>query len=206
MKTLQHLTPLPQLRELRLLQELEKTALVSQRDLAIRSGMALGATNTCLRRMAERGWIQVRNTNGRRREYYLTQGGISEKERLVSEMISRAVEHYAWIKGLMRGKLLEMQNAGIRRVAFFGVSHETEIAYTTLQGLNLKLVGIIEDGGAMSLKELFGFEVTAIQDVRTLAADGILVTSLSGWEECIRRLGEYIETSSVMILSTSGGK
>ena len=38
-----------------------------------------------------------------------------------------------------------MQNKGVERIVFYGVSDEMEIAYVTLQGLNLKLVGIVED-------------------------------------------------------------
>src|SRR3990172_13326046 len=102
MKNLQIFRPLPQLRELNLLQELEKTPIVSQRELAIRSGLPLGATNNCLKRMAEREWIQMKGMNGHRMAYYLTTKGISEKNRLASEIVSRAIEHYVWIKGLMR--------------------------------------------------------------------------------------------------------
>jgi len=201
MKNLHLFAPLPQLREFSLLEELGKNPFVSQRDLAIRTGIALGATNTCLRRMAERRWIQVRNINGRQREYYLTEGGIWEKERLVSKMVSRAIEHYVWIKGLMRGKLLEIQNAGIKRIVFYGVSDEMEIAYMTSQQLNLELVGIIEDGGGVSPKEIFGFKLTPVENINTLEPEGILLTSFSRIEERMNQLEKYIETSSLKIVS-----
>jgi hypothetical protein len=189
------------MRELSLLKELEKTPIVTQRELAIRSGTALGATNICLRRMSERGWIHVRNLHGHRIGYYLTSIGILEKDRLVTEMLSLSVEHYVWVKNLMRGKLLEMQNSGIRRIAFYGVGNEMEIAYMTLQGLDLKLVGIIEDGEAISLKEVFGFKLTAVEDIKILDLEGILVTSFFGIEKKIRKLEQYTENSKIKILS-----
>ena len=201
MKNIQDFWPLPRLRELSLLQELEKTPIISQRKLAIHSGMALGVTNTCLRRMAERGWIQVRHINGNRMGYYLTTSGILEKDRLISEMIGRAIEHYAWMKDLMKEKLLEMQNAGIRRIVFYGASDEIEIAFMTLKGLNLNLVGVVEDEEILSQEEMFGFKLTPIEDITTLDPEGILVTSFSGIEGKMRKLEKYIEPSKVKILS-----
>lgn len=200
MKNRQVFEPIPHLREFSLFKELEKTPIISQRELAIRSGMALGVTNTFLRRMADRGWIQVRHINGHRMGYYLTTKGILEKDRLISEMACRAVEHYGWIKDLMKGKLLEMQRAGIRRIVLYGVSDEIEIAYMTLQGLNLKLVGIIEDDAMLRQEEMFGFKLTAVEDITALDPEGILVTSFSGIEGKMRKLEKYIETSKVKIL------
>ena len=200
MKNLQIFRPLPQLRELNLLQELEKTPIVSQRELAIRSGIALGATNNCLKRMAEREWIQMKGMNGHRMAYYLTTKGISEKNRLASEMVSRAIEHYVWIKGLMREKLLEMQNAGVRRIALYGVGDEMEIAYTTLQEFDLKLVGITEDEEMFGKVEVRGFKLTPVEHIKELDPEGILVTSLSRMEERMKKLEKYIETSAVKIL------
>jgi predicted transcriptional regulator len=201
MKNLQVFGPLPHLRELTLLQELEKTPVVSQRKLAILSGMALGVTNTCLRRMAERGWIQVRHMNGHRMGYYLTKKGILEKDRLISEMACRSIEHYAWMKDLMKGKLIEMQSAGIRRIVFYGTSDEIEIAYMTLQELDLILVGIIEDEEMLSQEEMFGFKLTEVEDITALNPEGILVTSFSGIEGKMRKLEKYIDPSKVKILS-----
>lgn len=201
MKNFQGFGPLPHLRELTLLQELEKTPVVSQRKLAILSGMALGVTNICLKRMAERGWIQVRHMNGHRMGYYLTTKGIFEKDRLISEMACRAMEHYLWIKDLVKEKLLAMQNAGIRRIVLYGARDEIEIAYMTLQGLNLILVGIVEDEEMLSQEEIFGFKLTAVEDITALNPEGILVTSFSGVEGKMRKLEKYIELSKVKILS-----
>jgi hypothetical protein len=79
-----------------------------------------------------------------------------------------------------------------------------EIAYMTLQGLDLKLVGIIEDGEAISLKEVFGFKLTAVEDIKILDLEGILVTSFFGIEEKIRKLEQHIENSNIKILSALG--
>jgi len=57
------------------------------------------------------------------------------------------IQHYGEMKKLISEKLLEMQQSGVRRVVFFGVSDEMEIAYITLQGSDMKLVRIADEDG-----------------------------------------------------------
>jgi ribosomal protein S25 len=62
--------PSYEIRDLRLLEELQKNPIVSQRDLSHKFGIALGVTNACLRRMAAKGWIRIRALNHRKIGYY----------------------------------------------------------------------------------------------------------------------------------------
>jgi hypothetical protein len=79
---------------------------------------------------------------------------------------------------VISGRLLEMQEDGIRRIALYGVSDEMEIAYITLQGSEIKLAGIIDEELVEEGRKLFGHRVTGLKDVKTLKVDAILVTSM----------------------------
>jgi hypothetical protein len=46
--------PSEQMRDLRLLEELERNPIISQRELSHKFGIALGVTNACPKRMLER--------------------------------------------------------------------------------------------------------------------------------------------------------
>ena len=147
------------MRDLRLLEELEKNPIVSQRELSHRFGIALGVTNACLRRMARKGWIRIRDLNPRRIGYYLTPKGMLEKTRLTIHLISFRVQHYSELKKVIANRLLEMQRDGMQRIVFYGVSDEMEVAYVTLQGVNLKLVGIVEDDEKLTPQFIFGLRI-----------------------------------------------
>ena len=67
--------PPEEMRDLRLLEELERNPIVSQRELSHKFGIALGVTNACLKRMVRKGWIRIRDINPRRIGYYLTPQG-----------------------------------------------------------------------------------------------------------------------------------
>src|SRR5512142_2494352 len=90
--------PSNEMRELNLLQELEKNPAVSQRELSNKFGIALGVTNACLKRMARRGWIRITGLNHRNVRYLLTPQGFAEKARLSLHLISWTVHHYAALK------------------------------------------------------------------------------------------------------------
>jgi DNA-binding MarR family transcriptional regulator len=195
--------PPQEMRELSLLQELEKNPIVSQRELSNKFGIALGVTNACLKRMGRRGWIRITSLNHHKIGYFLTPRGFAEKAKLTLHLISWTVQHYSTLKDIIGERLLEMQNNGVERIVFYGVSDEMEIAYVTLQGLNLKLVGIVEDEEKINRKEVFGFELKGVNQIETLKPDAVLVTSLTGQYERQERLRKFIDIQRVRISNIS---
>jgi DNA-binding MarR family transcriptional regulator len=195
--------PPQEIRELNLLQELEKNPIVSQRDLSHKFGIALGVTNACLKRMARRGWIRIMNLDHRRIGYYLTPKGLAEKTKLTLHLISWTVQHYSTLKDIIGERLLEMQNKGVERIVFYGVSDEMEIAYVTLQGSSLKLVGIVEDEKRINKREVFGFELKGINQIETLKPDAVLITSLTDLDEKEENLRKLLDLRRVRITNIS---
>jgi len=197
--------PPQEIRELSLLQELERNPIVSQRELSNKFGIALGVTNACLKRMVRRGLIRISSLNHHKIGYFLTPKGFTEKAKLTLHLISWTVKHYSTLKDIIGERLLEMQNKGVERIVFYGVSDEMEIAYVTLQGLNLKLVGIVEDEEKMNRKEIFGFELKGIRQVETLKPDAVLITSFVGQDERKEKLRKLLDLQRVYItyISTS---
>jgi len=187
------------MRDLRLLEELENNPIVSQRDLSHKFGIALGVTNACLRRMARKGWIRIRDLNPRRIGYYLTPKGMIEKTRLTIHLISFRVQHYSELKKVIANRLLEMQRDGLQRIVFYGVSDEMEVAYITLQGVNLKLVGIVEDDEKYKPRILFGYEVEPVSRIRELKPQGILITSTLEGDQKKERVKKIMDGHSVCI-------
>jgi len=195
--------PPEEMRELELLQELERNPVISQRELSHKFGVALGVTNACLRRMARRGWIRITGFNHHKIGYYLTPTGFAEKAKLTVHLISWTVQHYSALKDLIGSRLLEMQNRGVERIVFYGVSEEMEVAYVTLQGVNLKLIGIVEDKDRMSQKEVFGFDVKELHQIEILKPDGVLITSLTGLEKRLESVRKFVNPEKTKIYTIS---
>jgi hypothetical protein len=139
------------------------------------------------------------NQDHRKIGYFLTPQGFAEKTKLTLYLISWTVQHYSTLKDIIGARLLEMQNKGAERVVFYGVTDEMEIAYITLQGLNLKLVGIVEDDEKFKPQAIFGFELKPVSRVEDLTPDSILITSLLGIDIRKDRLKSLIDFDKVCI-------
>jgi predicted transcriptional regulator len=137
--------PSESMRDLQLLEEIERNPRISQRELSHKFGIALGVTNACIKRMARRGLIRLKGIPPRRIAYYITPKGFAEKGNLALRFFSYNIRLYAEMKKQISKKLIEMEQSGVKRVAFYGLGDEMEVAYITLQGLDMKLVGIVDE-------------------------------------------------------------
>jgi len=191
--------PSEELRDLRLLEELERNPIISQRELSHIFGIALGVTNACLKRMVRKGWVRIRGFDHRKIGYYLTPKGFLEKSRLTFHLVSGIVQHYSELKQVIGERLLEMQRDGKKRVVFYGVSDEMEVAYITLQGVNLKLVGIVEDDEKVTPRIIFGYEIEPVSRVQELKPDCILITSLEENDLKKERLKNLLDMKQILI-------
>jgi DNA-binding MarR family transcriptional regulator len=180
--------PSESMRDLQFLEELEKTPNLSQRELSHKFGIALGVTNACLKRMVRRGWIRLTKVPPRRIGYYLTPKGFAEKTKLTMTFLSYNIHHYSNLKAMITEKLLEMVSQGVKRVVFWGVSDEMEIAYVTLQGTDMELVAIVDDDDGVNGKNILGKKAQYPDEIDTLNADAILITSILDKERILRKL------------------
>ncbi len=188
-----------EMRDLKLLEELENNPIISQRELSHKFGIALGVTNACLKRMARKGWIRIRDLNPRKIGYYLTPKGMLEKARLTIHLISSRVQHYSELKKVIANRLLNMQHDGRQRIVFYGVSDEMEVAYITLQGVDLKLVGIVEEDEKYMPQFIFGYELEPVSRIHELNPDCILITSLTESEQKWERIRTLLDTKKVSV-------
>jgi DNA-binding MarR family transcriptional regulator len=180
--------PSESMRDLQFLEELEKTPNLSQRELSHKFGIALGVTNACLKRMVRRGWIRLGKVPPRRIGYYLTPKGLAEKTRLAITFLSYNVHHYSQLKRIIAEKFLEMTSQGVKRVIFWGVSDEMEIAYVILQGTDMELIAIVDDDNGVESKGIFGDKAKDPDTIDSLKPDGILITSILNKERILRKL------------------
>jgi len=191
--------PSKEIRELKILEEFEKNPFASQRELSHKLNIALGVINACIKRMVQKGWIRIHGLNHRKIGYYLTPKGLTEKTKLSLYIISCTIQHYVELKRIITQRLLEMQKEGVKRILFYGISDEMEVAYITLQGVSMNLVGIVEDDDKFTPKNIFGFEIEPLNRVKIINPDGVLITSTSEIERRKETLKKIFESKSICI-------
>ena len=179
------------LRDLQFLKELEQNPNVSQRELSHKLDIALGVTNACLKKMIRRGWIKIKKIPPRRIGYYLTPHGFAEKSKLTYRFLSNTIHQYTATKKDITEKLLSLQGAGIKRIAFFGASDEMEIAYVTLAGVKLELVGIVDDDPAKQNRQFFDFVIGSPEMLLHWNPDAVLITSVEARDRIRKQLERW---------------
>lgn len=99
---------------LRLLRAIEANPRATQRELAEVLGVSLGKTHYCLRALADKGWVKVRNfrANPNKRGYVhvLTRRGLEAKAQLTVSFLRRKVAEY---QSLQREIELLRREAGL---------------------------------------------------------------------------------------------
>lgn len=129
-----------------LLHEVESDGAATQRSLARRLGVALGLTNTYLKRCGRKGWIKVRQVPARRYAYFLTPKGFREKSRLTGEYLRLSLSFFRRAREECLATMLSCEHRGILRVALYGDGELTEIATLAARETSVELVGVIAPG------------------------------------------------------------
>src|ERR1051325_6352873 len=77
-----------------ILAEIERGKAVTQRSLSKRLGIALGLTNSLIRRLVNKGYVKVVNVRPNRVKYLITPAGIAEKTRATRSYLARTLNLY----------------------------------------------------------------------------------------------------------------
>jgi hypothetical protein len=174
-------------RELELLSELQLSPELSQRRLADRLGISIGATNLLLRNLMWKGYVRVSQADWRRWLYALTPAGIYRKINLTFGYVQRFMDQYQLIR---RTLYLEFKPLGLNfesRVAIYGVDDFANIVYLVLRELGIEEISIFtDDTGRQS--EFQGLKVQTLNAINPDDFDSVIVAMLKKPESSIQNL------------------
>jgi EPS-associated MarR family transcriptional regulator len=85
-----------------ILRNIEKSSKVTQRELAVKSGLSLGKLNYCLKELKKKGYVKIKNfeknQNKKKYLYILTPLGIKQKTILLVNFMKRKMNEYDELK------------------------------------------------------------------------------------------------------------
>ena len=177
----------PAYHELQILAEVEETPDITQRQLSVRVGIALGLTNVLLRNFIQKGHVRVSQATWKRRIYSLTPEGIAHKLRLTVDYINRVLNHYQSVRHTLREEMETLAVNEESRVAIMGTGEFAELVF-----LGLREIGIEDIEMFASTSSVGGrFLGMPVQDVATINPDRydrILVAMLESSEKASENL------------------
>jgi DNA-binding MarR family transcriptional regulator len=132
-------------RELMILDMIEASPELNQRQISHKTSMALGMVNLYLNRLIRKGLVKIQAVPPRRYLYYLTPRGLSEKTLLTYEYMRYSFQFYNDARGRCRRLFGTLAEEKVARIGFLGKSDLAEIAYLTLQEYPIEFAGLFDD-------------------------------------------------------------
>lgn len=158
-----------------LLEEISKEETLSQRDLSKRMGIALGLVNSYVKNMIAKGYVRVSSFPKNRYNYLLTPKGITEKTRLTYQHLHYFTNLYTTARKDFSELFRKLEKTGVKKVLFCGVDEVAEIAYLSLQEIDMELSGIMDEEKIGT--RFFSYTVSPIEEIGSFDFDMVIVTS-----------------------------
>jgi DNA-binding MarR family transcriptional regulator len=142
-------------RELTLLEQVERNPDVNQSTLATQLGVAVGTVNWHLKRLIAKGYVKVQRAERKKLRYIITPEGISLRARLTVDYIERSFDLYRKTRLRVKEHIAAVRAAGFDRVRILGEGDVADICRLSCleQG-----IAIVPDEHAPAL-EVRGFKV-----------------------------------------------
>jgi DNA-binding MarR family transcriptional regulator len=186
-----------------LLDEISRDNKVTQRTLSKRLGLALGLVNSYIKNLAAKGYISVTNAPPRRYAYFLTPKGFFEKSRLAYRHLHNFTNLYRFARQDFQRLFRNLYEKGIRSIVFCGVDEITEIAYLSLQEVDIGLTAVVDVTD--SRRRFFEHNIEAIDNLKDKEFDMVVITSFSSGdklkEELLKR---QISEEKICDISSGG--
>ena len=153
-------TPEENVRELTLLEQIERDPDVTQASLATQLGVAVGTVNWHIKRLVAKGYVKVKRAERKKLRYIITPEGIALRARLTVDYIERSFDLYRRTRQRVKTHLSEVKKAGYDRVRLIGEGDVADICRLSCLEQDIQ---IVPDGNFPKL-EVKGFKVLLHMD------------------------------------------
>jgi DNA-binding MarR family transcriptional regulator len=177
------------LQELTLLELIDRTRHVSQRQVADLLGLSPSHVNRLLRRLMDEGLIEVEDEHVRPFNYQLTTAGRAQQQRLGQEEARSVVDRFRALERKILARLGELRSSGLTRVVFYGAGEIMEVALHLATRAGIEVVAIADDDPSRHGVNEEGVEIVSGDAVSGIAADAVVITTYRHADAIRARLG-----------------
>ena len=150
------------IRELSLLEQVERDPDVNQATLATQLGVAVGTVNWHLKRLISKGYVKVQRAERKKLRYIITPEGIALRARLAVDYVEKSFFIYRRTRQRVKEHLIEIRRAGYDHVRIAGTGDVADICRLTCleQGLT------VTDDENVPVLYVDGFKVQLLMEAK----------------------------------------
>ena len=183
---------------LKLLDELTRGSVISQRALADNLGIALGLVNAYIKRLGKKGYIKITNLPRNRIKYIVTPKGFAEKAKLTYDYLHHSINYFKEIRNKIEHAYAVMMVSGVRNVLLWGDGEIAELCYISARGLPITIIGVIGEKDVAN--GFFGRHVYSIEAAHSVEYDAVLVSSLDMRDKIMQAMDQNVNTKDIYYL------
>ncbi|HEY3311116.1 MAG TPA: winged helix-turn-helix domain-containing protein [Anaerolineales bacterium] len=127
-------------RDLSLLDNIEQQPDVTQADLAVQLGMAIGTVNWHLKRLISKGYVKVMRAERRKLRYIITPEGLALRARLTVDYIEQQFNLYRRVRQKVKEYVEQVKMDGFDRLRLVGEGDVADICRLTCLEQNIEIV------------------------------------------------------------------
>ena len=199
-------SPTSELKELILLQHIEKNPNTTQKEIAKVISAAPSMVNVYIDNLEEKHYM-VRDYQSAKVVYYnITPEGIKRKNYLLINYMRELLDLYRLAKENVEKFLLEIEERGYSNLLIYGAGEVAETILGVIRDRNknsLKVLAVIDDNDDIQGKELLGYKIISRADINHYEHDAVVITSYAYEDEIRGRLKElnYSENKIIRFFS-----
>lgn len=133
------------IRELALLETIERDPDVTQASIAIQLDVAVGTVNWHLKRLIEKGYVKIKRANRKKLRYIITPEGIALRARLTVDYVEQQFLLYRNTRQHVKEHLERVRQAGFDRLSVRGDGDVADVCRLTCMEQGMAVVP--EDNG-----------------------------------------------------------
>lgn len=190
---MKYFSPTSKLKELLLLQHIEKKPDTTQHEIASVMGGAPSMVNVYIDRFEASGYL-IRDYKSVKTVYYnITPEGVKRKNYLAITYFHELLELYRLAEESVENFLLRLEEKGYINVLVYGAGEVAETIVGVIKrriDKKLKVLAFIDDDKDKQGKSLLGYKIISREEINEYQHDGIVITSYTFEDEITKRLEE----------------
>lgn len=186
-------SPTIELKELLLLQHIERKPDTTQKEIAHVIDGAPSMVNVYIDKLEEKKYLTRKYKSAKIVYYNITPEGVKRKNYLTISYFHQLLELYRLAEENMKEFLVKLESKGYKNILLYGAGEVAETLLGIIKSRTdkpLKVLALIDDKEEKQNKKLLGYKIISLENIKDYKHDGIVIASYTFEEKIRQRLEE----------------